>query len=106
MDVGRQGVHVDNLAGQGAHDGGGLAGAVGGHVLPVDEGGILQVDKVAVDADGGPGVELGGDMVAGRLGLETERVAAKVDGLFVLGLCGCAVCCCLVVSLAVQSEFL
>src|SRR5688572_16792429 len=85
VEVGGQGVHDGDLGlGGGADDGHVLCCAVFSHVLPAGEGRVLERGEVAVDADGGPCVEVRFQVCADRLGLHAERVADKVDGWLIV----------------------
>ncbi|CAG9936520.1 unnamed protein product [Clonostachys rosea f. rosea IK726] len=81
VQVGRERVHDDDLVGRAADNVGRLLGTVGGHVLPIGQGGVAQVGEVATDADGGPCLELGVDVLADSFGLGAQRIAHKVDAL-------------------------
>ncbi|CAI6090502.1 unnamed protein product, partial [Clonostachys chloroleuca] len=81
VQVGRERVHDDNLVRGATDDVGRLLGTVGGHVLPIRQGRVPQVGEVATDADGGPCLELGIDVLADSFGLGAQRVTHKVDAL-------------------------
>lgn len=83
VQIGRQGLHDDDLAGQRAHD---LGGLFLESIVEVQPGRVSAFKRLemAKDAFGGPGVEVSDHVVACAPGLQAERVSAQIDGFVVV----------------------
>lgn len=84
MQIRRQRAHSSNLCRRSTDESRHVPRRLLGEKLPLPQGRVFEIPEMPIYTDGGPGVELCGDVGVCGAGLEAERVAAEVDA-FILG---------------------